>query len=243
MIELKVSNNSLNLTTFIVFMSPPTPKLSIPSKTYTLAWQTKTAFSGVTVNFSWDTTYNVVWSQPGDHLKIGTICDTHAESKYMSNPNSAKILKNKMNRLIQTRYIEATSSQSIPVEINGLNSTSLSFHQDLSAYNFLPLSEGPKGTITTNCGDDVPSSQTTSAATAAGLGVGLSGYGAFLVDAQPNLQCSWTISELTYYLAYGEFKTGEIIDPAKINSKIIVNFDGVNKREAVLDKKNKIILL
>lgn len=227
--SLKVTNDSENATTFAMYLQGPT--LSSGDTFYTLAWQSKYCPRYSTVNFSWQLKYNALMSQPDEKLAVGVVCDVRqaSQSRAMKTQNQASM--------------KVTSSQIFEVDLDGINTSTLSYLRAQNAFELGLWTKGSAGSISTNCDESVPNSLTTSSKSVAGVGVGIDGSGALIIGAQPNMLFEWNMDELSYYLVTGDYKTGEILDvSATQNIALKVNYDQILNNSAILDSNNKLKL-
>ncbi|MCP4157846.1 MAG: hypothetical protein GY757_59600 [bacterium] len=222
--ELKITNHSSKEIGFTLFQKAPDTNNG--RQVFTLAWLSRFARTGATINFTWEIQYNAIWSQPGEKLEVGVICDaSQVETKSKSSMSKTT----------------ATSSGIVDVSIDGSNTITLNYDKSNNAFYFDSLTAGNKGKIFTSCADCVPHSLTTSPSTVAGIGIGMSGYGTFLVGAQPNIEKIWNIKEPAYYLVAGDYKTGEILDSDTIKKQALeVTYNGVLKRSARYDENEQL---
>jgi hypothetical protein len=219
--SLKVTNDSANFTTFAMYLQGPT--LSVGNTIFTLAWQCKYCPPQGTVNFSWQLKYNAIVSQPGERLAVGVVCDARQAQ------NEA--------------LMKVTSSQIFEVDLDGINTSTLSYLPEHNAFQFGPWTNGTADSISTNCDTSVPNSLTTSSKSVAGVGTGIDGSGAFIVGAQPNMNYVWKMESLSYYLVTGNYKTGEILDLNAIqNLALKVSYDHILNHSAILNSNNQLKL-
>lgn len=72
----------------------------------------------------------------------------------------------------------------------------------------------------------------------ASVGIGMSGAGTFVVQAQPNMNVTFT-PHPTYWVAFGNYQTGEVLDIQEINNDAQVEFPpGVYAMNAILNMDN-----
>lgn len=222
---LKVKNNSSNATSFCVFMALPEEQAQ-NSSFYTLAWMVKYAEPNTMIRFSWSDIFNVIWSQPGRHLQSGVICDVR-EPNFLSLSRSIKI--------------NAAASQCLNINPPEKGCTTLQYNKKQPTYCFSKLEKSNNDQITINCDSEVPNSKTTSPHIAAGIGIGLSGSGLFLVNTQPNLAFMWPVPPFKFYLSFGSVKWGEIIDRESwLERAVLVSFNDTTECEAILNINNRL---
>jgi hypothetical protein len=229
--SLKVTNDSANSTTFAMYLQGPT--LSVGNTIFTLAWQCKYCPPQGTVNFSWQLKYNAIVSQPGDRLAVGVVCDVR----------QAKEIRPLAMKTQDEALMKVTSSQIFEVDLDGINTSTLSYLPEHNAFQFGPWTNGTADSISTNCDASVPNSLTTSSKSVAGVGTGIDGSGAFIVGAQPNMNFIWKMEPLCYYLVTGNYKTGEILDLNTIqNIALKVSYNQILNHSAILNSNNQLKL-
>lgn len=220
---LKVKNNSSIATSFCVFMMLSEEQTQ-NSSPHTLAWMVKYAEPNTMVSFSWNDIFNVIWSQPGNHLQLGVVCDVR-EPDFSS--------------LNQSIKVSVAASQCIDVNLPEKGCTTLQYNKKQSSYCFSELKKSNSGQIITKCNSEVPNSKATSPQIAAGVGIGLSGSGLFLIETQPNLPFMWPVPPFKFYLSFGSVKWGEIIDPESwLERAVLVSFNDTTECEAILNINN-----
>lgn len=215
---LKVINSGTSATSFAIFQKCPTG-----NSIYTLAWMSKYAAQGVTNTFEWNVKYDVVWSQPGKNLVAGTICNTASAIGDLYHQGAV------------------TASESRAVNLSSRNtSTVLNYDETHNAYSFGEMTQTAEDNeIVIRTSTEVPDFNVASTSAVVGVGIGMSGYGLFLVGGEPNKLTKWDISEPKYYLISGNFKTGEIIDVGSVMGNALeVPFYGGYNRSAKLNKEN-----
>ena len=91
-------------------------------------------------------------------------------------------------------------------------------HPSRSAYTFTstPTSGAKVGTLYVKEASDLPLKQ-------ASVGIGMSGSGTFAVQAQPNMNLTFTPHPV-YYLAAGTFAQGEVLDIGSITNSVRIAF-------------------
>jgi len=206
--KLIVNNQSANDATFAVYQKKP--DIEGASNVFTLAWFTKYAYQGTTATFTWEVTYDFVWSRSGI-LKPGVIF---------------------------------TAGQTLPADPNsddgGLNKITLDYDPQNDAFHFKDEVSDPaaSGSLVAKTSNDVPQSSG-NPTYAAAVGIGMSGYGTFVVQTQPNMTVKFE-PHLTYYVVFGNFKQGQVVDIESIYGDALeVTYDNVFTHTATLDKDNK----
>jgi rhizosphere induced protein len=133
------------------------------------------------------------------------------------------------------------TGQQLSVDLDGLNSVTLSYDASNDAFHFGDVTKGSPGGVITNCDSSVPNSLTTPSA-ACGIGIAMSGAGTFLADTQPNINMTWT-PKPKYYLIAGNFEVGEILDVQTLmGSALEIPYEGIYKQTAALQKDNMLKL-
>ncbi len=133
------------------------------------------------------------------------------------------------------------TSAGIPVDPFADNTVSLSYDKNNDAFHFGDVTVGSPGSIFTNCDNSVPNSKTTENVVA-GVGIGMSGSGTFLVYTQPNINLTW-IPKPKYYLIAGDYKEGEILDVQTILGRSLeIDFNGALSVGAELNMNNQLII-
>ncbi len=69
------------------------------------------------------------------------------------------------------------------------------------------------------------------------VGVGMAGAGSFVVGSQPNLKLIFHPKPV-YYVVFGDFIQGEVMDITELTNTHKVVFDGTNEQSLVLTGKN-----
>lgn len=128
---------------------------------------------------------------------------------------------------------EATQHPDAGLEKN--NQISLDYDAKNGAYFFdprIPVTAPPTGQLRVIQTRNVPLKQ-------ASVGIGMSGFGTFVVQAQPNMTASFT-PHPKYYIIAGNIQQGQVLDIAQITSAPEVPFDpGVYNMTAILGMDNK----
>lgn len=100
------------------------------------------------------------------------------------------------------------------------------------AYDFINQTKGPQpGILYITEDSTIPLKQ-------ASVGIGMSGNGTFVVQAQPNFNLTFT-PHPKYFIAFGNFQPGQVLDIGEINNPAEVQFlPGVFSMTAVLNQDN-----
>ncbi len=100
------------------------------------------------------------------------------------------------------------------------------------AYDFINQTKGPQpGILYITEDSTIPLKQ-------ASVGIGMSGFGTFVVQAQPNFNLTFT-PHPQYFIAFGDFEQGEVLDIGQINNPAEVAFPpGVFSMTAILNADN-----
>lgn len=124
------------------------------------------------------------------------------------------------------------ASQSLGAGLEADNQTSLEHDSENGAYFFTKaVTAPPKGILRILQTENVPLRQ-------ASVGIGMSGHGTFVVQAQPNITLNFT-PHPNYYIVAGNFSQGEVLDISQVTNAVKVEFPpGVYQMTAVLKKDN-----
>ena len=123
--------------------------------------------------------------------------------------------------------------QAIPANPNSLGSNQIQFDYRNGAFTFIPGSAGgsPKlGSLYIRELAAIPPNT-------AAVGIGMSGAGTFVVPAQPNMNLVFT-PHPQYWITFGNYTSGQVLDLEDITSEIEVSFDGTFSKRVVLDAGN-----
>lgn len=122
------------------------------------------------------------------------------------------------------------ASQAWPTDLSNQNNVTLTY-QNL-AYNFKNQTQGSEpGTLYIEQDNTIPLKQ-------AAVGIGMSGFGTFAVQAQPNLHLTFT-PHPKYWITFGNFTQGEVLDIGEITNPGEVAFPpGVTSMTAILKPDN-----
>lgn len=125
-----------------------------------------------------------------------------------------------------------SASQDPGADLSTSNEITLTYDPVNLAYDFIDQGPGPRqGSLYINQTGDVPLKQ-------ASVGIGMSGAGTFVVQAQPHLQLTFT-PHPRYYVAFGTFTQGEVLDIQSLTNIAEVDFpSGVYSMTAVLNADN-----
>lgn len=222
--KLKVTNNSLNSTAFTLFQK--NPEINDSSTHFVLAWLCQFAHIGTTVNFSWERKINAIWCRPDAKLAPGVICDT---SEAVDNP------------IKPIEFITGkTSSQVINMDLDSKNKITLFYDKSNDAYYFDKLENGTHQSVNILCDNSVPNSKDAHKSSVVGVGIGMDGRGLYIMNAQPNFNFNLT-TEMNYYLAAGNYKSGEILDINDIMDRAIeIKYDKKLSVSVVLASDNEL---
>ena len=123
-----------------------------------------------------------------------------------------------------------TSSQIWPADLTGKNKVTLT-HQG-GAYTFTNQTKGPQqGSLYITEDQTIPLNM-------ASVGIGMSGSGTFVVQAQPNMNAIFTFHP-EYWITFGNFKEGEVLDITQITNKAQITFPpNIYSMAAILNQDN-----
>ena len=122
------------------------------------------------------------------------------------------------------------ASQVFDADVQNLNQITLSYIG--GAYSFINQSKGPKpGPLYIREDASIPLKK-------ASVGIGMSGAGTFVVQAQPNLTLNFT-PHPRYYIAFGSYTQGEALDVGEMtNTAEIVFQQNIYSMTAILNADN-----
>lgn len=123
------------------------------------------------------------------------------------------------------------ASQTVATDPYGDNNQITLTYTD-EAYDFIDQTQGsPTGSLYIKENNTIPLKQ-------ASVGIGMSGTGTFVVDAQPNYNETFT-PHPTYWVAFGSYKTGEVLDIQSVTNTAEVSFPaGITHMYAILNEDN-----
>lgn len=99
------------------------------------------------------------------------------------------------------------------------------------AYAFTEATKGPRtGSLYVMQGPNIPPQE-------AHVGIGMSGFGTFVVPAQPNIELYFT-PHPKYWVVFGDYEQGEVIDITQVTQARQVEFDGAFDLNLTLNKQN-----
>lgn len=127
--------------------------------------------------------------------------------------------------------INFNASQAIPADPDRQNFVQLTVDGVGASYFATPSSAGSSGSLTIQQLSSVVPNRTS-------VGVGMSGSGTFAIQAAPNMTAVFT-PHPNYWVIFGNFKTGDVMDIEDVTSAQEVTFGGsLASRTAVLDLSN-----
>ena len=107
------------------------------------------------------------------------------------------------------------ASQTLPASLTSNNQVTLSY--SAGAFEFEQQTTGGKnGTLYITNDSSLPLNQ-------ASVGVGMSGAGTFVVQAQPNINLTFT-PHPTYWITFGNYTPGQVLDVGQITNKQQLEF-------------------
>lgn len=119
--------------------------------------------------------------------------------------------------------VKFTASQNVASDgLTKMNQIDFGLHQG-QAYGFTNQQDGPAGALTINQASTIPNKQ-------ASVGIGMSGGGTFVVQAQPNIKASF-VPTPTYYIAFAQsVQEGEVLNISQLTAVQEIKFP-VNEYE------------
>lgn len=122
------------------------------------------------------------------------------------------------------------SSQILPADLNETNYVELTYSN--GAYNFRnQKASGVSGNLQITQDNTIPLKQ-------AMVGIGMSGSPTFVVNAQPNMNLTFT-PHPEYWIAFGNFNAGEVIDVQAISNAAKIDFPpGIVAMNVTLNQDN-----
>lgn len=121
------------------------------------------------------------------------------------------------------------ASQSFDADLQNANQITLSY---AGGYNFINQTKGPKpGILYIKEDASIPLKQ-------ASVGIGMSGFGTFVVQAQPNLNLNFT-PHPRYFIVFGNYEPGEVLDISEMTNTAEIDFPpNVYSMSAILGSDN-----
>lgn len=125
--------------------------------------------------------------------------------------------------------IQFSTFQNPKADLNTSNSITLTYDR---AYNFVDQKPGDQqGSLFVQMDQTIPLDQVS-------VGIGMGGAPTFTIQAQPNMEAVFT-PHPEYWMAFGEFETGEVLNVKEITDSVQVNFPpGVFSMNVVLNADN-----
>lgn len=129
-----------------------------------------------------------------------------------------------------TPGVTFAASQTIPADLKSNNLITLDYD---GAFHFGTLGTGtPQGSLYIEQTNNIPPNK-------GAVGIGMSHAGTFVVQAQSNIDVTFT-PHPTYYVAFGEFQQGEVLDEQQMTLGAKVEFEpNVYVMYATLDAGNR----
>jgi hypothetical protein len=125
--------------------------------------------------------------------------------------------------------VNFSASQNWPADLTSTNA--VSFTNQNGAFTFLNQRQGTAGSLTIIDDGTIPMGR-------AAVGIGMSGRGAFAVQAQPNLTTMFT-PHPNYWITFGNYRPGEVLDVQSITNAQQISFPiNVYAMTAILNADN-----
>lgn len=122
-----------------------------------------------------------------------------------------------------------SASENLPADLTSTNK--VSFTNENGAYTFQNQGPGTPGSLTIAQDGTIPAQQ-------AAVGIGMSGQGAFAVQAQPNMNEMFT-PHPNYWITFGTFTQGEVVDVESMTNPQQISFpENIYAMTAVLNSDN-----
>jgi rhizosphere induced protein len=199
--SLNVVNNSKEDWDFYMFQKNPQGSLNSP-KLSSLAWFTKYAASSSKVQFQWDLSYNLLWSEQGvlvPGVKFQANQSFPADPFATGSASAGKAGRQATLRYdAENDYFRFVDSQTVP------GSTA--------------------GTLYVACDGTVPNGR-------ASVGIGMSNAGTFAMPALTNITAGFT-PEPTYYVAASvSMQVGQVLED-EVSNSVQLEYDEVTSLTA-----------
>lgn len=164
--------------------------------------------------------YSLAWFSKFVHPTTGGHFDWNVEFNFMwSEPGMIR------------PGIRYEANQTVPANLVSANFVELFYRQGGYTFSDTSASEHP-GILTIDSGPNVPLNE-------AVVGIGMSGSGTFVCNAQPNQFYKFT-PKPKYWVAFGNNEVGEVVDIETINNAVEVAFPpNVFEMTATLELDNK----
>lgn len=122
-----------------------------------------------------------------------------------------------------------SASQVLPADLT--NTNKVTFTNENGAYTFENQGPGTPGSLTIVQDGTIPAMQ-------AAVGIGMSGNGAFAVQAQPNFTEMFT-PHPNYWITFGTFTQGEVVDVESMTNPAEITFpENIYAMTAILNSDN-----
>ena len=110
--------------------------------------------------------------------------------------------------------VEFIASQTVDADLNSTNKITLS-HDD-GAYEFKNQQKEGEGNLYIEEDGTIPTSKVS-------VGIGMSGFGTFVVQGEPNTNLIFT-PHPKYWITFGSYKQGEVLDITSITNEAEISF-------------------
>lgn len=121
------------------------------------------------------------------------------------------------------------ASQVWQADLSSQNAITLT--QDAGGYTFKNLTSGVSGTLTINTDGTIPQKDVS-------VGIGMAGFGTFVVQGQPNWHVSFT-PHPEYWITFGDYEQGQVLDISSTSNPAQIKFPNrIYKMHATLQSDN-----
>ncbi len=131
--------------------------------------------------------------------------------------------------------------QQVHMDPGGINSVTLTFNKNRGVFEFGMKYAGAGGAVFTRCDSTIPDSNKEVDEVTC-IGIGMCGSPCFVTETRPDTIIKW-IPEADYYLVAGDFKTGEVINPAELMGKAVrLPFNGTHEEVVCFNSDYRLVV-